>query len=117
MLEANKKRFAILSYRTKLGQFLTSRHGKQAVYTTEQVRQGASDLGLDLLLICYAFAMFCTRETFNSHHAASARHCDYDSMRNEIAGLELATPSSFDSDGDELDPSDPDLDVDCELPP
>lgn len=88
MLEVIKKRAAIQSYRTQLGTFLAARHGKRSSYTTQQVQQCASEHGLDLLFICYAFAMFTTRDAFNSHHAASGRNCDYDLMRAEIRDTE-----------------------------
>lgn len=99
------KQAAIQSYRTRLGEFLLTRHGRRVCYTTEQVRQGASELGLDLILICYAFAMFCTRDSFNAHHAATGRHCDYDSMQAEIAAADFPVPiASQGAEGCRLDP-------------
>lgn len=114
------KQAAIQSYRTRLGEFLLTRHGRRASYTTEQVRQGASELGLDLILICYAFAMFCTRDVFNAHHTATGRHCDYDSIQEEIAAVDLSVPiaspdseacgiDSHDADSGGLDCSGPDV--------
>lgn len=112
MSEATKQRFAIQSYRTKLGDFLNTRHGNRASYTTEQVRQGASELGLDLILICYAFAMFCTRDAFTAHHAATGRHCDYDSMQAEIAAVDLSgSTADPDLPASELDSHEADFGV------
>ncbi len=85
MLQALKKRRAIQSYRKKLGPYLVKGYGKSKNYTPAQVTAGAQNLGLDIMLLCYAMAMYTSRDDFNSYHHSTGQSCDYDTMRGEIA--------------------------------
>jgi hypothetical protein len=99
MFEGFKKRRAIRAYKKKLGPCLEKMFGWRATYKPEEVKRGAYESGLHLATLCYGFAMYCTREDFDAHHAATGQSCDYDAMRREIAELER-------SDNWDSDPSD-----------
>lgn len=107
MFKAIKKRLAIRSYRNKLGPCLQRRYRRHANYTPLQVRNCARSTGVSLDYLCFAYAMYCTRDDFNAHHAATGetcdgQACDYDAMRGEIgAGVPVSDSGhSFGSDSD-----------------
>jgi hypothetical protein len=83
MFQLIKRRLAIRSYRNKLGPYLEKQVGWRVNYSPQEVRAGASSLGLSLDSICYAYAMYCTPADFASHHAATGEHCDYATMHAE----------------------------------
>ena len=95
MFQVIKRRLAIRSYRMKLGPYLEQQIGWRANYSPQQIRSGASSLGLSLASICYAYAMFCTPADFDNHHAATGEHCDYATMHAET--LSFGTGSHGDS--------------------
>lgn len=102
MIKMIKKRVAIRSYRSKIGPWLQRRYGGRANYTPLQVRNCALSTGVNLDYICYAYAMYCSRDDFNAHHAATGETCNYDTMQAEIG---VGTPvsgsnHSFGSDRD-----------------
>jgi hypothetical protein len=123
MLKTIKKRLAIRSYRNKLGPWLQRRYGGRANYTPLQVRNCALSTGVNLDYLCFAYAMYCTRDDFNAHHAATGETCDghvcnYDAMQAEIgAGAPVSGSShSFGSDegGGWSDYSDNSADSGCD---
>jgi hypothetical protein len=117
-MTANAKlRTAVQSHRARLGAFLTARHGRRAAYTTEQVRQGVAELGLDLLFLCHALARFCTRKDFEAHHATSGCQCCYDLLRDENAKLEALMSGGVVADSGELDADEPAFEADEALLP
>ena len=95
MFQVIKRRLAIRSYRNKLGPYLEQQFGWRANYSPQQVRSGASSLGLNLASLCYAYAMYCTPGDFDNHHAATGEHCDYATMHAET--LSFGTGSHGDS--------------------
>src|SRR5689334_4352109 len=84
MIAIIRRRLAIRSYRNKLGPYLEKQFGWRVNYTPKEVRSGASALGLSIdELLCFAYAMFCTRGDFAAHHAETGEHCDYATMHAE----------------------------------
>ena len=92
MIGIIRRRLAIRSYRKRLGPYLEQHIGWRANYSPQQVRSGASALGLPIADICYAYAMYCTPRDFDSHHAATGEHCDYATMLAET--MSFGTGSS-----------------------
>lgn len=89
-----RKRLAVRSYRTALATRLRERYGRERAYTPEQVASCAVDAGVSTMFLCFAFAMFCDRASFDAFHAARGEACDYDGMRGELApaiGVDHAT--------------------------
>ena len=78
-----RKRSDLRAYRHRLRPALVARYGRAPSYTPAQVRTTAEQLGLSTDLICYAYAMFCDRESFDEFHAARGEACDYDAMRDD----------------------------------
>ena len=72
---------------------------EQKHYTLTQIRRGAKNLEIDTMLICYAIAMYSSREDFNIYHQMTGQDCNYDMMRGEIinTGSTWFGGSSFDS--------------------
>jgi uncharacterized membrane protein YgcG len=110
MIQAIRKRLAIRSYGKRLKPWLQTQYGRQDYYSPNQVRTGASTLGLPVDPLCYAYAMFCTHADFDAHHAAIGESCNYDAMRAEATAHDSSSDSSsgsgdsgggwFDSGGD-----------------
>ena len=110
MLKALKKRIAIRSYRNKLGPCLQRRYGRRPNYTPLQLRNAALSSGVNLEYLCFAYAMYCTRENFDAHHAATGETCDghaciYDAMQAETGagGPVSGSGHSFDSSDNSAD--------------
>ncbi len=93
MIKAIKKRLAIRGYRTCLAACLEHNHGWRAKYSPKQVRDCALATNASLDYLCFAYAMHCTRDDFNAHHAATGETCDghacdYDAMHSEVSSSE-----------------------------
>jgi uncharacterized membrane protein YgcG len=93
MIRAIKKRLAIRGYRTSLAACLERRNGWRANYSPKQVRDCALITGASLDYLCFAYAIHCTRDDFNAHHATTGETCDghacdYDAMRSEVSSVE-----------------------------
>ena len=88
-----KKRRALRAYKTTLAIKLRARYGRETHYTPEQVKRCATDAGVSTAFLCFAFAIYCDRDTFDAYHRAEGEACDYDAMRVEVGAL----PASFDA--------------------
>jgi hypothetical protein len=87
LLQSFRRRQTIRSYRRRLGPALRKRYGRQTTYTPVQVRRTAYETGCPVDELCIAYAMYCSRDDFDSHHAAIGVQCDYDSMRAEAGAV------------------------------
>ena len=99
-----QKRRAIRRYRRRLGSALRRRYGREQHYTPEQVESTVVTKGLGIDFLCFALAMYCSRESFNAYHAARGEVCDYDAMRSD-AGVGACDGAPVDAwrDADEPD--------------
>ena len=91
-----KKRRALRAYKTTLAIKLRARYGRETHYTPEQVKRCATDAGVSTGFLCFAFAIYCDRDTFDAYHRAEGEACDYDAMRVEVGALH-GLPASFDA--------------------
>lgn len=96
MWKSYRKRKALRSYRSVLGQRLRGRFGTRRHYTPAEVGETARLYGLNELYLCYALAMYCERTAFDLHHAERGEACDYDAMRAEVGERLFAGDTSFD---------------------
>jgi hypothetical protein len=87
-----RKRRALRRFRRELGPALRRRYGRERFYTPEQVRRTANDQGIGNDHICFAYAMYCDRESFDAHHRAAGEDCDYVAMRADL-GIDHAATS------------------------
>ena len=84
LLQSFRRRWTLRAYRRRLGPALRKRYGKQTTYTPGQVRRTAYETGCPVQDLCFAYSMYCSRDGFDTHHAAIGVQCDYDSMRAEV---------------------------------
>ncbi len=95
-----KKWRALRAYKSTLATKLRARYGREKHYTPEQVRRCAADSGVSTTFLCFAFAMYCDRDTFDAYHRAEGEACDYDAMRVEVGsalGIDSGSHDSFDA--------------------
>ena len=98
MIASLRKRRAINTFVRKLGPALERRFGRKRHYSPKEVRRGGRDIGAPVGGdFCYAYSIYCSREDFDEHHREAGEHCDYDSMRAEVANLQFGGDTSFDA--------------------
>ena len=90
-----RRRRAINIYAKRLGPLLKRRYGRSGKYTAGQIRQTATNAGMPLSDICFAYAMFMNQKDFDSHHRELGETCDYQAMRQEIADLHFSGDRTF----------------------
>ncbi|WP_435106710.1 DUF6559 family protein [Arhodomonas sp. AD133] len=96
-IEAFRKRRAIKSYVRRLPGLLARDYGKRGAYTPTQIERTIERHGLKAAYACYGIAMFSDRLSFDQHHQEAGEHCDYDSMRREIADEHFGGDPGFDT--------------------
>lgn len=84
MLDLARKRIAIQSYRKRLGDHLDRKHLEHRSFTVPEVRAAARELGLSSEFLIYAYARYCSKESFDAHQRAVGTHESYEAIRKEI---------------------------------
>jgi hypothetical protein len=91
------KRRAVKSYVTTLGPALHQKHGGGHPYTPGQVRATALELALSIDYLCWGYLMYCSPGDFARIHEAAGEICDYDAMREVVAGEFFGHNLAFDA--------------------
>jgi hypothetical protein len=82
-----RRRLALRSYVKILGPELLRRFGKRRFYSPEHVIKAAHARALDPTHLPYAYAMFCSRETYTEYAAKMGDllpRCNFDALRAEV---------------------------------
>jgi hypothetical protein len=81
------KRRAKKAYAARLPSLLESRYGKAAHYSPQQIKSTVDDAQMSNEYLCYAIAMFASRDDFQRHYVTQplALGLDYDRLRSEMA--------------------------------
>ena len=95
MFAAIRKRRAIRSFIRKIGPALERRFGRKSHYSPEEVRHAGRDVRAQPDYFCYAYCIYCSQDDFDHHHRQTGEHCDYDSMRTEVAETYFGGDTSF----------------------
>ena len=97
MLEGARKWIAIRRYVKGLGPELRKRYGRANQYTPAVVKRTVEERGYNQNCLCYALAIYCSRQDFDAYHRATGEACDYDAMRGEVADRFFGGSPSFDA--------------------
>ena len=84
ILDAARKRIAIQSYRKRLGDYLDRKYSGHRTFTVPEVRAAARELGLSSDFLIYAYARYCSKESFDAHQRAVGTNESYADLRKEI---------------------------------
>ena len=93
ILQFFRKQSALRKYRRDLGAHLRLQHGQRLYYSTEQVRDGVSQLHLTAGPVAFAYAMDCDAGNFDSWQQAAGGPEEDTALRAVIA--EKATRSAW----------------------
>jgi hypothetical protein len=98
MFTSIRKGRAVNSFVRNVGPSLKRRYGRKRHYSPEEVRRAGRDVGAPTDYFCYAYSIYCSREDFDHHHQETGEHCNYDSMRAEVAETHFGGDTAFDAE-------------------
>jgi hypothetical protein len=87
------KKRAIKKFATQLPKELESEYGKKHKYTPEEIEAVFKRYHYhkERKYWCYGFAMHSGRPEFDAYHLSRGESCDFNTMRNEVLDIVLAT--------------------------
>src|SRR4051812_4757053 len=97
-----RRRFALKKYIKTLGRELVRRFGKRKSYSPEHVLKAAHARALDPEYLPYAYAMFCSRETYAEYAEKLGDlrpKINFDGLRAEVGDRFFGGSTAFEADG------------------
>ena len=67
-----------------VGNDLVKNYGKKPYYTPLEIRNANRRQGIQLDVSCWSYAMFSSREDFDSYHQSLGETCDYVAMKSDM---------------------------------
>jgi hypothetical protein len=99
MFRRLKRRKAIKTYVYRLSLELNRRFGQKKYYSLEEVDQLLQSSKYDKAFIAYAYALFCSRASFDSYFSQLKVNCTYDGLRKFVAKKHFHGFIDFDATG------------------